>query len=252
MKRVIDFYYFTGSGNTQYIVNYAVKVLKKLNIQVNLCSIEKGTELISNSCEIWLAFPVNSQFMSPFIWKFIKSLPRGNGASVNVIATLNESAYVLSPLYSYLKSKDYKPKSSCEISMPNNMVATDFNLEEDQKRITAACDKVEHFIRNTIDGNYLWKSEYKGSKFVSYLSRETLLPWFFMRLMFKLETIPANCKDCGMCESRCPVKNINKINNQYIHNHKCEFCMKCASSCPNKAIKAAGKDNIRFRYTLLE
>lgn len=122
MNRHIKFYYFSGTGNTEFVASYAVQSLRKIGAQITLRSIEKGYVFSNTVHEIWMAFPVNSQFVSPFIWRFIKSLPFCNGINVYVIVTLNESAYALEPLYSHLKHEGYVPVAACEVSMPNNNV----------------------------------------------------------------------------------------------------------------------------------
>ena len=173
MNRHIEFYYFSGTGNTEFITSYAVQALRKIGAQINLRPIEKGYISHDTIHEIWIAFPVNAQFVSPFIWRFIKSLPVGNGINVYAIVTLNESAYVLEPLYSHLKHKGYMPVAACELSMPNNMVTSIFDQKLNHERIDAACEKLSQFVLDYSNGNHLWKSEFRGSKLTSFLSRET-------------------------------------------------------------------------------
>lgn len=249
MNRHIEFYYFSGSGNTEFVMSFAVQALRETGVQITLRPIEKGYVFSNTIHEIWIAFPVNSQFASPFIWRFIKSLPLGNGINVYAIVTLNESAYVLEPLHSHLKHKGYIPVAACEVSMPNNMVASIFDPKLNHERIDAACEKLSQFILDYSKGNHLWKTEFQGSKLTSFLSRETPLPWMFMRLIFRLETISTKCIRCGTCVKQCPVNNIKMIDLELIHGHRCEFCIKCASSCPNKAIKVHGKEHIEIHNT---
>ncbi|QWU14857.1 Ferredoxin [Paenibacillus sophorae] len=249
MNKNVDFYYFSGTGNTKFIVNHTVKSLESFGIGVSLKLIENGYDSLESASEIWVAFPVNAQSMSPFIWRFFKSLPYSKGTKVFVMVTLNESAHVLSPLYSLLTNKGYAPASSCEIKMPNNMVDTDFCQDKNREMLIAASKKADRFICDTMASNFLWKSEFKGSKFISFLTRETPLPWVSMRLMLRLETTPTRCIGCGICANQCPVRNIKKVNQILIHGHNCQFCMKCAAICPNKAIKVSRKENIKFQYT---
>lgn len=249
MGKKIDFYYFSGTGNTQFVVNQAVKSLETYGIQVSLKLIEKGYISLEPANELWIAFPANSKSVSPFIWRFLKSLPYSKGILVHVLVTLNNSVHILSPLYSLLTTKGYIPTSACEISMPNNMVDSNFDQDKDLQKFKYASEKVDRFVHNTMAGNFSWKSEFKGSKFISLLSRETRLPWISMRFMLKLETIPSKCIDCGMCAKQCPVKNIRKVNQVFIHGSDCQFCMKCVAKCPKKAIQVKGKKNIKFQQT---
>lgn len=251
MNKRIDFYYFSGTGNTQVIVDHAVNSLTMNGCSVSVKHIEKGYTLCENEPaeELWFAFPVNSQAVSPFIWRFFRSLPQSCGTKVYVVATLNNSAYILKPLFTLLKDKGYTPASACEISMPNNMSDAQQSKEKDLHQLIAACDKVNQFVSDSIAGNAKWDSEYKGSAFVSFLSRRTVLPWVSMRFLLKLRTEASQCTSCGLCIRHCPAQNISIPDHVPVHGNKCEFCMKCAAYCPKKAIYISGKPKIKFRST---
>lgn len=247
MNKDAAFYYFLGTGNTQTLVDYVVRRLISQGHHVSLKRIENGYEPDSAAADLWLAFPVNSQAVSPFIWRFMQSLPRSEGTKVYVITTLNNSAYVLQPLYNLLKTKGYVPASACELSMPNNMLESEACNDLDQRLFAAAYHTIDHWIRQTMAGEGSWSSQYKGSKFVSFLSRRTVLPWMSMRVMLKLRTNPTKCTTCGLCARQCPVGNITMMDQFPVHGSKCEFCMKCAANCPKKAIYVSGKPKIHFR-----
>jgi ferredoxin len=164
-----------------------------------------------------------------------------------VIATLNNSSCILEPLRTLLKNKGYLPTLACEISMPNNMLDGEASPDDDQIRLTAAYKKADTFVRKAAAGESSWKSEYAGSRAVSFLSRRTVLPWMSMRLMLRLRTDPSKCMNCELCVLQCPAGNITVVDDLPYHGYKCDFCMKCAANCPRSAIVVSGKDNIHFR-----
>lgn len=250
MNQAISFYYFSGTGNTKLLVDYIAGKLKVSGAEVSVKAMEKEAPAILPAHDLWLAFPMNSQSVSPFIWKFFKSLPMSSGTKVFVVATLNDSACVMGPLYDLLRRKGYNPVSSCVLNMPNNMVQGHFNQEQDQERLSAAFQKADGFLGDVMSGRFTWEQEKKGSRFVSFLSRKTVLPWISMRLLFKLETDPKNCSRCGLCVNNCPVGNIRKDEQYPVHGNQCQFCFKCAAYCPNKAIRTKGKDNILIRKAM--
>jgi len=86
MSRKINVVCFSGTGNTGWIVDNIVKILNKNGIEVCRKS-ERDLYVHEKGSEILLAFPANSQAISPYIWKYIKSLPYSNGDKFNVVIT---------------------------------------------------------------------------------------------------------------------------------------------------------------------
>lgn len=242
MESELELYYFSGTGNTKFIVEYIVGKLRDKKIRITTYPIEGGIENMEKKKAKMFVFPINSQSMSPFIWKTFNGLPAGNGEEIFILVTLNESSSVAAPLYKLFKKKGYSPVYYSEISMPNNLVNRTINIEESKIRVKTALEKCDVIVEDIFNEKSKWTSEFKGSKIISFLSRNTSLPWFYMRLVFKLEVNKKLCIKCGLCEKQCPVGNI-KLGIELNHTNKCEFCMRCAASCPNKAIYIKGKEN---------
>lgn len=247
MKNELELYYFSGTGNTKFIVDYVISKLNSNGVDAEVYHIEDKSPKITKGKNKMFVFPANSQSVSPFIWKFFKDLPEGNGEKLFVLITLNESSYVAEPLYKLFKKKGYTPVYFSEVSMPNNMIVNNtVDTENDKTRVKNALKKCDEIVQDIVNGKSKWVSEFKGSRFVSFLSRNTNLPWISMRLIFKLEVNKETCTKCGICEKSCPVGNI-EMKDGPKHNKKCQFCMRCISSCPNKAIYFKGKEKFTVR-----
>lgn len=247
MKNGLELYYFSGTGNTKFIVNYVISKLNSKGVDVDVYEIEDQSPKMTKGKNKMFVFPANSQAVSPFIWKFFKKLPEGNGEKVFAIITLNESSWIAEPLNKLFKKKGYAPVYFSEVSMPNNIIANDtVDIENDKTRIKNALKKCDEIVQDIVSEKSKWISEFKGSRFVSFLSRNTNLPWISMRLIFKLEVNKEKCTKCGICEKSCPVGNI-KMNDGPKHNKKCQFCMRCISLCPNKAIYFKGKEKFTVK-----
>jgi ferredoxin len=57
-----------------------------------------------------------------------------------------------------------------------------------------------------------------------------------------------NCTECGLCESVCPVQNIELVEGQPTWCHRCEQCLACINWCPEAAIQYGTQTSKRGRY----
>lgn len=242
MTREIDILCFSGTGNTAFIVDKIVTVLNQHEVILHRHSVKEPYTHIKGH-ELLLAFPINSQATSPYIWKYIQALPDGNQDKVHVVITLNQSASILKPLKKLLLKKGYVPFSSAEISMPTNLV---MGKDQTLDRIEPASQKAEQYADVILNSCGMWKETMKGSAFTSFLSRNTNLPWGTMRLVNKLTVNPLECSRCGLCATECPVTNI-EMHEMPIHKNKCEFCFHCAAVCPKSAIHIKGRPSASVR-----
>ncbi len=121
---VVDFYYFSGTGNTLLVAEEIARVLKSDGYSVSLhrmeLFIDKRPPLEKNAA-LGLAFPVAVQSTYPFVWKFVESLPEGDGREVFMVDTLATfSGGIVGPLKKALEKKGYTPIGAIEIKMPSN------------------------------------------------------------------------------------------------------------------------------------
>lgn len=249
MSRQIDFYYFSGTGNTHLAAGYAAHLLREQGCAVVLRRLEQGFAPAAGDAELWFAIPANAQAVSPFVWRFFKKLPRGAGQRVYVLLTLNESAYVLTPLKKLLLRRGYQPTGSISISMPNNMIFGAPDTEQDMARLNAARDQIAAIAADAAAGKAEWMRKEKGSAFLSFFARNTTLPWTGMRVAIKLTASPDRCTGCGACAAACPVQNICIQDKRALHGDNCQFCLRCTATCPAGAVTVPGKDTLGFRTT---
>ncbi len=241
---LIEFYYFTGTGNTLTAVNEMREVFSEKGISVNLLPIEQSLYPDEMKGKILgLAIPANTQSTLPFIYRFIKSLPKSNGTPVFLIVTCNESGGLLKPLYRILKRKGYDPAGACEVSMPNNLIIGPDDENQRNERLKKAANRVRQFAADIIEGKTKWEGRNSGPVFVSWLSRNTPLLWVSMRLIFKLKVDKDKCEQCGLCIAQCPVKNI-WMEDWPVHGTYCEFCMRCTAFCPGQAVFVKGRPDV--------
>ena len=234
----IDFYYFSGTGNTLLVVEKMEETFKKNGVHVKLHPIEKSDpEKVNLQHTVGLAFPVAGLSTYPFVWEFIESFPHAAGTPVFMVDTLaGYSGGMVGPLHNKLKEKGYEPIGACEIIMPLNI----FYIQSDDSRrklIEKGLNKAEKYARELIGGQSIWGSFPILPSVVCTLGRSLMSSWEWksQQKWFGFRAEKSECNQCGICAQICPLNNI-EMKEYPVYKCKCQFCMRCVSFCPKNAI----------------
>lgn len=234
----IDFYYFSGTGNTLLVVEKMEETFKKNGADVELYRIEESDpEKVNLQHTLGLAFPVASFSTYPFVWEFMESLPPASGTPVFMVDTLGAySGGIVGPLHNKLKKKGYKPTGACEIIMPWNI----FYIQSDETRkelIENGIKKAEIYAQALIDGKTNWGSFPVLPNVLCSLARSLMSSWEWksQQKWLAFQAGKFKCNQCGICAQICPLNNI-EMKEYPTYKCKCQFCMRCVSFCPNDAI----------------
>ncbi|MDP8219504.1 MAG: EFR1 family ferrodoxin [Candidatus Theseobacter exili] len=159
MKTPIDFYWFSGTGNTLLAVNRMAEIFRKSGSEVFLHKIEKTkSEEISLDNIIGLAFPVAYQSTYPVVWNFINKLPKtGKETRIFMVDTLMAfSGGVVGPLRAILQKKGYRTIGAKEISMPNNFLPVKVNPDNNRKKVGKGLLAAEEYAHSILRGTSRW------------------------------------------------------------------------------------------------
>ena len=74
--RKIQIYYFSGTGNTAFIVNKVAKGLKLLGYEVNVTSCEEYKNINDDFDILGIAFPIHSSYAPKLFSEFLDKLPK--------------------------------------------------------------------------------------------------------------------------------------------------------------------------------
>lgn len=120
IKAPVDFYYFSGTGNTLLVVKKIKEVMMEAGLEVKLYKIENSRpEEINHEHTLGIAFPVAGLSTYPFVWDFIESMPPANGTEIFMVDTLaGYSGRLIGPLRKKFGKKGYRPIGAREIIMP--------------------------------------------------------------------------------------------------------------------------------------
>lgn len=240
MKNVIDFYFFSGTGNTMLVAQRMSEVFKSKGFEVNLKRIEhfSGGD-VDPGRTIGLGFPVAILSTYNLVLKFINELPEVKGTEIFMVDTLGGySGGIVGPLRSLLEAKGYKTIGACEIIMPLNIFYIQ-NKEINTKKIEEGLIKAETYAVSLINEKSQWgcvpvlPNIMKSISHIGFKLAATDIHQKYLK--FKADR--SNCTKCGICEDICPVNNIT-MEEFPVTGNKCEYCMRCVSMCPVQSIRS--------------
>ncbi len=243
-KNIIDFYYFSGTGNTLIVSETLKKELENLGYSVNLLKIEvSDPQKADTSHTIGIAFPVAVFSTYPFVWEFMKNLPEGNGAEVFVINTMGGfSGWMTGPVKSLFIKKGYKPLGAREFIMPSNFIKLD-SPETIKSKTDKVVNEIKDFAKSLSNSSAKWK-KIPIIPDLFLLMASSKYPWKLMGKWIKINN--EKCTKCGLCAKLCPVKNITMPDYPVTHK-KCQVCMRCVSFCPSRAITIRSEKTQTYR-----
>jgi ferredoxin len=237
----VDFYFFSGTGNTLIVVKKMQETFQKKGILVNLHKIEESNpEDIDLNHTIGLGFPIAELSTYNFVWKFIRALPETNhDTEIFMVDTLaGFSGGIVGPVHEIVKKKGYKPIGAEEIVMPPNI----FYIQDEktcQEKVQKGLNKAEKYALDIISGRSKWGRVPVLSDAVYYTSIAGLkvTESSINQKLLRLEVNGEECRRCGICAKLCPVNNITlPVDGYPAHGFNCEYCLRCTSFCPRGAV----------------
>lgn len=244
----IDFYFFSGTGNTLLVVREMVEVFKSQGYSVNLLPFEKSNpEDLNHKRIIGLGFPVAQQGTYKFIWDFITSLPNVNSTKIFMIDTMGAySGGIVGPMKKILSMKGYIPIGSQEIKMPNNLLVKSLDENENKRIITEGLNVSRNYAWDLIKGTSKWDSESFKADLMSLFSKKGFM-WALTRKAIGFKVDYEKCVKCSTCAKSCPVNNI-KMTEYPEYKNKCQLCQKCMAVCSLGAISPRFLGSKKSKY----
>ncbi len=249
-NRPVDFYWFSGTGNTLSIIRKMKDVFEKSGITVSLKKMEDSDPAaVDCNHTIGLGFPVAMQGTYPLVWDFIKGLESCRETDVFMVDTLMlYSGGIVGPAGRILRKKGFRLAGAREIRMPDNLfVHTPGGSEKDTEKSLKGLSEAEKFAGDLINGTSRWRDIPVYSSAMSVFSRLSLT-WKFFRRIFPLKVDHDICTRCGLCEKLCPVNNwtLDSSINKMEWGEECIFCLRCFSYCPVNAIHYGSRNNLQY------
>lgn len=246
----ITIVYFSGTGNTAWVVQQLAERLTELGDAVQSFSCEEiaPQDAALTDCDaLGVAFPVHASWAPKSFRPFLAQLPPVKGRPLFVIACAayfggDATWYAARPL----AARGYAPFLYANVFMPNNLypVPGPEQVARIAKKASRKIDKLAPLIhqrRRHIEGVHPlgWLGGYTQRWSFAPLER------MMQRYLFADDT----CNRCGWCVEHCPVGNIELTEDSVRFLGNCTFCARCFHQCPQQAIQFtnATRNESRFR-----
>jgi ferredoxin/flavodoxin len=248
-EKKINFYYYSGTGNTELVVKKMAKTFRAGGIETNLFKIENTRpESVDISGITGLGFPVAFQSTFPFLWKFFKNMPHGSNNPVFMVDTLMSfSGAIVGPLKKMLTDKGYNCIGAREITMPNNFLPKIADPQKNMLKIEQGIAKAEEYASELLEGKTTWRRiPFLSKGFYNLCCNKFMMNSIISSFAKKINVNRDKCIKCGLCAAICPKQNITMPDFPKWHD-SCELCTRCINLCPQKAVGITGKKFKKYK-----
>lgn len=237
--------YFSGTGNTKHCVE---KFVQGVNPKNQAYSIETPDldKLLGDDPIIVLGHPVHFSNVPKMVGDFIRSnaalfhrkevfiiatmgLFSGDGAGCSARVLRRCGAEIIGGLH--LKM----PDCISDVKLLKRP------LEKNRQLIEQADKKIELASKRFTEGKYFREGLNIFYRIAGLLGQRL---WFYGKTTSykdKPDVDLKKCTRCGSCIKSCPMKNLEKSNEDIIHHNRCAMCYRCVNSCPAQALTILGK-----------
>jgi ferredoxin len=246
-------FYFTGTGNSLYAADKIAGAQGDQLYSIAKLMDQKKETLHYNFGEnelLGLVFPIYAWGPPKIVLNFIRKLHiTGNPYIFSLCTCGGEEGNTTKVIRKALAAKGLSLGSAFSLSMPNNYIVGNFDLEPKDSaaeklnaaelmlaEINTTIGQRENNVYLTIPGKYA-------------ALKTSLANPMFNRFALNTGQFFADdaCTRCGLCEKICPVHTISMADKP-VWGKACTQCMACISRCPARAIQYGKGTAKKGRY----
>ena len=254
MKGII--LYFSGTGNTKFVVNKIVEEFIKGGCEIETHSIEEKISLQNLTYDfLVLGFPKYFEYIPN---NFIEYLNENLYYSSKEIKTMifstgrDKMKIYFHDLEKILLDKNYKVIITKNFQMPDS-----FTLNKNYKKNTRkdirdtfenTISEIKDIVVNFLIDNIIKEevSDLKGSIYKTIYKIKT-------RDLYKNSinfSVNSNCDKFNLCVNICPTRNIEKIGEVIKFRDNCIMCCRCVNACPKNAILYKDREHSQYKENI--
>lgn len=255
---IFSTFYFSGTGNTKWVVEQFSSIVSKASHQSTSYSIdhfdriskEELTRIIKESTYIGLAQPIYGANIPPIMKDFadlmmniikLEQIPAKPLYLINTFGYIN--AFGPFAAQKWLRKDCFCLKAYCNIKLCNNVSTHSHKtapLTEEKmlRRKQQAINELQSLVNDILS----CEKHIRGIGFY-------LLPGIIIRKIskqsvknhYKQLSVQINtCTKCMLCVQSCPTNSISFENGHFYFSDKCTACMRCYNFCPTSSLLIDG------------
>lgn len=253
-------FYFSGTGNTWWVVKEFTRLLKANGHDAEMLSIEKDKALdidflkqkLQESTGIGIAYPIHSSDAPNIVWDFLDIMIEARQAN-DLDQNPHQFGYVLTSMTHFsgdgalvlsekMKKAGLKLKYATNIRMTSNLSVPVLHWDplpetEYEIRKSQAIQKIKQFVEDIREGKHSMEGRNNPiGKIGGWCQRvlQNFTP--LMDRLLKFTVDHEKCNQCLTCMKYCPTENIALEKGKIKFGNKCTHCMRCYNYCPTSAI----------------
>ena len=241
--------YFSGTGNTKYVLELFLKKLHKSNYTI--CSIEENhvVECIKQAKEIVIAYPIYYSSLPKIVNDFIDiNIELFRDKKIFIITTMGLFSGDGSGLTQRkLRKVNANIIGGLHIKMPD--IICDVNLLKKSKTenaniINQANISIDNAVSRIKKGLEVRQGLSSTSHIAGLLGQRLYFGHHVKKYSDKIKIDNEKCTKCNKCVSLCPMENL--VLDDRVHTlNKCTMCYRCLNLCPAQAITLIGKKMVQ-------
>lgn len=242
-------FFFSGTGNSEYVAKQMAEISGEKMISIAEC-LKKGSFSFRLHPKERIGFvtPVYFWGLPQIVIEFLKELTFLDDTTshyayhiITFGTTTGQAHYMMESL---LKGKGISLVGKFSVKMVDVWTPL-FDLTDKSKclhttnKAKTVIEKIAIQINNRNKGSFDWRS------FPHLLAQFYYMTYEWQRQTRHFHVLKERCSGCGLCSKNCPIDSIKMENGMpKWTKEKCVMCLRCLHYCPTFAIQY-GKNSIK-------